>query len=1079
MKVSKVIKRNGVIEDFSEDKIINTVKAAFDSVNKSIPDKAIKGFVDQIVEVLPEIVDVEYIQDKIEKELMRRNCFSVARAFILYREEHKEARLLKDRLSYMMDYLKSDDNAATSSEEDPNANVSTKNVANLNGETYKALNRRLQRMWMKNQLNRKHPELAKQYERDINSHIMYVHDEASFSVPTNYCCAVSMYPLLMNGTSTMDGLRTTPPKNLNSFCGQLVNLTFLLAAQCKGAVAFGEFFNFFDYFCTKEWGENWDLKLDQNVYTDVYKRERTVKDVIEQAFQQIVFSWNQPAGNRSFQSPFINISYYDSNYWKALFEDFCFPDGTKPEWRRVNVLQKMFMKWFNATRKKTLMAFPVETMALLTDGKDVIDKEYKNFTAEMWAEGHSFFVYLSDSPDSLSSCCFSPDTKVLWKSSTRGVQLTSLKELDELNWETDKKNLKIFHNGFWISGKTIKTDNTDFYIVKTANHKTFYMTDNHINVTFDGEKKTKDLKVGDYLMFNTHSLQAVPENDEHLTYEQGFTVGAFLGNGSFGTRFKDGTIYDISYSQNSDNYTICMDMVSKANKQLGNDNKCVLNAVYNNVYPVRISSKELVSFIQRWTNWTEGTYANNKELNLDCLLQSYEFRKGILDGWYCTDGGNSNRCYTTSEKLKDCMEVLITSLGMNSIIDISDRTDEKITIRGKKYNRQYPLWCIRWYDPCNKRNASDIYKWKNNSQYFMITSIEHLGKCPDEQYSYCIECTDQSNPYFTLPSGLITHNCRLRNQIDKNEFSFTNGLTGVKTGSCNVLTLNLNRILQNFFRENWESMPSDIASENWENAQVKNSFKIYLTEILERLYIYHKAYKDMLYDIEEKGMLTASKAGYISMSDLYSTIGINGLNEAAEFLGIECSDNPEYKEFVRFITGTISEENKKHSSRKYKFNMEFVPAETLGSKNYMWDKNDGYVVNPNRVLYNSYFYLAEDPNTSVLEKLRLHGRDYTELLDGGVGCHINLEEHLSKSQYLKILDYAIKVGCSYFTFNVPNTECLDCGNIEKVPVDECPKCGSKNVTQWTRVIGYLRPIKNFDKYRQIEAKSRIYSKEVK
>lgn len=725
MKVSKVIKRNGVIEDFSEDKIINTVKAAFDSVNKSIPDKAIKGFVDQIVEVLPGIVDVEYIQDKIEKELMRRNCFSVARAFILYREEHKEARLLKDRLSYMMDYLKSDDNAATSSEEDPNANVSTKNVANLNGETYKVLNRRLQRMWMKNQLNREHPELAKQYERDINSHIMYVHDEASFSVPTNYCCAVSMYPLLMNGTSTMDGLRTTPPKNLNSFCGQLVNLTFLLAAQCKGAVAFGEFFNFFDYFCTKEWGENWDLKLDQNVYTDVYKRERTVKDVIEQAFQQIVFSWNQPAGNRSFQSPFINISYYDSNYWKALFEDFCFPDGTKPEWRRVNVLQKMFMKWFNATRKKTLMAFPVETMALLTDGKDVIDKEYKNFTAEMWAEGHSFFVYLSDSPDSLSSCC------------------------------------------------------------------------------------------------------------------------------------------------------------------------------------------------------------------------------------------------------------------------------------------------------------------------------------------------------------------RLRNQIDKNEFSFTNGLTGVKTGSCNVLTLNLNRILQNFFRENWESMPSDIASENWENTQVKNSFKIYLTEILERLYIYHKAYKDMLYDIEEKGMLTASKAGYISMSDLYSTIGINGLNEAAEFLGIECSDNPEYKEFVRFITGTISEENKKHSSRKYKFNMEFVPAETLGSKNYMWDKNDGYVVNPNRVLYNSYFYLAEDPNTSVLEKLRLHGRDYTELLDGGVGCHINLEEHLSKIQYLRILEYAIKVGCSYFTFNVPNTECLDCGNIEKVPVDECPKCGSKNVTQWTRVIGYLRPIKNFDKYRQIEAKSRIYSKEVK
>lgn len=709
----KVVKRDGRLVDYDEEKIIKAVEAAFVSVGRVPSDRVIKPLIKDITSSLPNPVGVEEIQNRVERGLMGRAYYDAAKAFILYREKHTEDRILKERLDYMTGYIDSSDNAASSSEEDSNANVSLKNVANLNGETYKNLNRRLQRMWMRNKLKEMFPEVAKQYEKDLNSHIIYTHDESSFSVPTNYCEAVSLYPLLINGTSTMDGLRTTAPKNLNSFCGQLVNLTFLLAAQCKGAVAFGEFFNFFDYFCVKEWGENWDDMLDIYVHNTMCQNRKTVRQTIEQAFQQIVFSWNQPAGNRSFQSPFLNIAYYDSNYWKALFEDFCFPDGTKPEWRRVSLLQKMFMKWFNATRKKTLMAFPVETMALLTDGKDVIDKDYKDFTAEMWHEGHSFFLYLSDSPDSLSSCC------------------------------------------------------------------------------------------------------------------------------------------------------------------------------------------------------------------------------------------------------------------------------------------------------------------------------------------------------------------RLRNVITENTFSFTNGLTGVKTGSCNVITLNLNRIVQDWYRASGVDL-------NYLTNDNLLGLAEYLKSILERVYKYHIAYKTMLYELEERGMLTASTAGYISIKDLYSTIGINGLNEAAEFLGLKCSDNIEYCKFVRLITSTISRLNTEHSTKEFKFNQEFVPAEQLGSRNYNWDKEDGYKVPSDRVLYNSYFYLADDPETSVLEKIRMHGRRYTGLLDGGVGCHINLSEHLSKEQYLKIIDYAIKEGCSYFTFNVPNTECKDCGHIEKIPVEKCPVCGSENTVQWTRIIGYLRPVDKFDKYRQIEAKHRVY-----
>ena len=727
-KIKKVVKRDGSIVDFNSGKIVQAIGNAFDSSGEHCID-TVNDLYGQIMNELHKLkkedyYSVEDIQDVVENVLMKKGYYKTAKLFIKYREQHKENRLLGERLSYMTSYIDSSNNAASSSEEDSNANVTIKNVANLNSEVYKNLNRRLQRMWMKNKLKELYPDsdIYKQYEKDLNHHIIYSHDEASFSVPTNYCEAVTLYPLLLEGTSTMDGLKTVPPKNLNSFCGQLVNLTFLLAAQCKGAVAFGEFFNFLDYFCVKEWGENYTEILDKIVYSDICNSKKTVKQVILQAFQNIVYSWNQPAGNRGFQSPFINISYYDSNYWKALFEDFCFPDGSKPKWERVDVLQKLFMKWFNAERKKTLMTFPVETMALLTDGKDVIDKDYKNFTAEMWSEGHSFFLYLSDNPDGLSSCC------------------------------------------------------------------------------------------------------------------------------------------------------------------------------------------------------------------------------------------------------------------------------------------------------------------------------------------------------------------RLKNKIGENEFSFTNGLSGVKTGSCNVITLNLNRIIQD-----WAKQPAKSLEENNNildktvNMPGLTGFKEYLIDILERVYKYQIAYKTILYEEEEKGMLTASKAGYISMKDLFSTIGINGINEAAEFIGLKCSYNNDYKDFCRLITGTISEQNKLHSTPLFKFNQEFVPAEQLGSRNYNWDKEDGYYVNPNRVLYNSYFYLADDKNTTILDKFRLHGKEFTELCDGGMGLHCNLEEHLSKEQYLKLIDFAISQGTFYFTFNVPNSECLDCGNIEKIPVEKCPKCGSTHITQWTRIIGYLRPIRCFDKYRQIEAKTRVYS----
>ena len=726
----KVTKRNRNLVPFDINRIETAISKAFRSCGIVWQDEVVKDIARNVK--IWEGISVEDIQDQVEELLMDYDYPQVAKEYILYRAKHKETRFIRDRINYMDRYSKSSDNAATSSETDANANVTMKNVANLEGEVYKSNNRIIQRQMMKDELHKLFPEIAKQYEEDLEHHIIYTHDEASTPVLKQYCMAVSLYPLMVEGVGNIDGVTPSEPNDLQSFSGQITNLAFLLSSQCKGAVAFGEYFIALNYYIIKEYGPNWYDKLDCSATSPHSLIHRTVKDCILKAFKQFVWGINQPAGNRSYQSPFTNISYYDKTYFTSLFGEFYYPDGSKPEWKAIDTLQRLFLKWFNNLRLKQVLTFPVETFAMVHDGNDIIDKDYKDLCAEMYAEGHSFFTYISDSADSLASCC------------------------------------------------------------------------------------------------------------------------------------------------------------------------------------------------------------------------------------------------------------------------------------------------------------------------------------------------------------------RLRNELAENTFNPTSGLTGVMTGSCNVITLNINRIVQDWARWYCCENPSRISNEelisdNWRSYLNENivNFKKYLIKILERVYKYHIAYKTMLYDIEDAGVLTSSKAGYIYMKKLYSTIGLNGINEAAEFLGIECSYNEDYKNFCRFITGTIKEQNKLHNihdkKRPFLFNQEFVPAESLGAKNYNWDKEDGYIVNPDRVLYNSYFYLAHD-NTSVLDKFRLHGKEFTETLDGGVGCHINLEEHLSKEQYLKLIEFAVENGTSYFTLNIPNSECEDCHYIVKKPITECPKCHSKKIKWYTRIIGYLRAIKNFGYERQIEASKRTYSK---
>lgn len=945
-------------------------------------------------------------------------------------------------------------NAASASEVDANANVSNKNIATMAPEVHKKANIAANRLAMHDKLTEMYGvDVAEQYLTDLETHHIYRHDESGMPVGTPYCASITLYPFLCHGMKTVGGT-STAPKHLKSFIGGFINLVFAVAAQLCGAVATPEFLAYMDYFVRKEYGDDYYLYPDRVVETG--NCHATIERVIEDYFAQVVYSLNQPAAARGSQSVFWNIAYFDHPYFTQLFDGFVFPDGGEMQWESVSWLQKKFMKWFNAERLRNILTFPVETLSLLNDGEDFVDHEWADFASEMYAEGHSFFTYTSDSVDSLASCCFPGETEVLAKASNGVFLRIPIRELHEMPWEK-KKNLTVFHNGSWVAARTIDLPGRPLYTVTTANKKTVTATDNHLWPTLDGLKQTCELTTDDWLMFSTLPLDAVPEKDRKLTWEQGFLIGMYLGDGSI--EVSGGKYKTTHFSLNRRKYESCVSIMEKALADFGVDgDKMTLRNPYNNVYPVSLYGTLLPDCIEEYV--VTGL-ANEKRLRGEAFLQSRAFRRGILDGLYATDGGNSNRIYTVSKNLAKDMEALCTTLGLPTVLDVNDRTDEPGEIRGKRYAHNFPLFCLRWYESGNKRTMGDVFRVVNNSVYFRVTDVRELGQVPSKVY--CFERGNAGEPFFTLPSGIITHNCRLRNGIQDNTFSYTLGAGGVSTGSKCVITININRLVQDATHE------GDV---KWEE-----KIRAIVGEYARRAHRYLLAFNEIVYDMRDHHMIGIYDAGFVTPEKQYLTVGINGLVEGAEHLGIDVSDNERYRAYVTAVLEPIYELNRADRTNTVMFNTELVPAENLGVKHARWDKEDDYFVP--RDCYNSYFYVVEDESVNILDKFRLHGRHYTGKLDGGSALHMNLQEHLTRDQYAMLLKYAVKQGCNYFTFNVPNTLCNDCGHISKHKLDRCPVCGSENLDYATRIIGYLTLVSKWAAERKQEHARRFYSGEDK
>ena len=398
-------------------------------------------------------------------------------------------------------------------------------------------------------------------------------------------------------------------------------------------------------------------------------------------------------------------------------------------------------------------------------------------------------------------------------------------------------------------------------------------------------------------------------------------------------------------------------------------------------------------------------------------------------------------------------------------------------------------------------------KWFNEerTKYVLTFPVETMAMLTDghdivdkEYADFSAEMWAEGHSFFCYLSDSpdsLSSCCRLRNSLKDSELDdehnhtthqFSMGTASVATGSKSVMTINLNRIVQNATRKCLEEKEGYkledgkqffVSNIGEHKAELYKYISNEITEITERVHKYQRAFNEIVKDFLSANMLDVYRAGFINVRKQYLTVGVNGLTDAAEFLGIEPNLNENYEEFVNMILETINISNRKDRTRDCMYNTEFVPGENLSNKNYNWDKKDGYYVSPKHIMYSSYFFNPEDTELSLLDKMKLHGNNFVKYLDGGQAAHLNINEHLSFEQYRQLLRVASEYGCSYFTFNCRNTVCNDCGYISKDTLDACPKCGSKNLDYLTRIIGYLKRVSSFNEARQVEEHMRSYTKD--
>ena len=1119
-----VIKRNGSYANYEPDKIRRAIRQCFKRCRVRYRaelldkiDNEVKYYIAKNMEIYPTgsptpmgayTIKVEEIQDIVENVLMASspNC---AKEYILYRNHREQVRSWVDSKEEFIRKYKESTNTANATIDD-NSNVTNKNIGILNTEIHKEDNIQISRRMVVRKLREIFPDFdAKQYERDLESHIIYKHDESSFAgAVAPYCVALTMYPFLDGGIKGIGGL-SAKPKNLDSYCGMLVNMIFAISAQFAGACLYKD-----QRLIVREDGMLKSLKISDIVskFNTKYELHNSEGD------------WEVAMVNGNLEvwedGKFVNISkVYRRKYDDKIYRIHTY-GGKVITTSKDHRFKVRFRDRDFEVKAKDLK---VNDTLYRTDKIDYpIDKASKDYK-----DGQLYGIIAGDGSININGIRVAVNYKETFISDWLDNYFHEYKGKPGIlrdghkcyQWEFNSREYAA-----WLADNIF--DGTDTY-TKSLRDDVFENASLEFLCGFlDGVLATD----GSF-QNNVHGLMLTNEKLIKQISEIVVRLGKYVSpikyyekSGSFKNARPAWKInisklinpyLDLTSIRRSSNHKYMNDTIKSTYYYGGNafkhsmgKDKAYCIGDYSKV-PVRnldaIKSIEVIDNddnyvyeIETETHW----YSAGDVLTHNCavpealLYFDYFARKEWGDDYYLHTedivNPRSQHPRTIREQIHQHFQQVVYSInqpaaarGLQSAF-VNFSYYDKAFYEGMFGNFVFPDFTKPIWESFNWLQK-DFMQWFNDErkkciltfpvESFAMVYQDHEFLDP-ESADFVAEEYARGHSFFTYISDTVdslSSCCRLKNKLQTKEFNFTNGNMGLQTGSKSVITINLNRTIQD-----WARLNNRTAGASGLSKEEQESLIEYLGAIVDRIYKYHTAYNELLWDMKDAHLLPVYDAGFIDLNKQYLTIGINGLNQAAEFLGYTCNDNEQYKQFCQLIFGAIAAKNKEAGKEKFNghtltFNTEQVPAESLAIKNYNWDKEDDYWVPEDTNLYASYIFKPNDPTTDIFEKLRMHGREYIgDYLDGGSAAHINLEEHLTKDQYKNIIKYAAEQGTNYFTFNIPMSECCDCGHIVNGPVDECPICHSHNIKYWVRIIGYLTAVTSWSAGRREEFKSRIF-----
>lgn len=1015
-------KRDGRIVSFDPSKIEGAIFKAL-TVTKSGDSKRAKKLTTKIIEILnrrfkkDEIPTVEQIQDIVEEVLILEGLIKVAKAYILYREQRRKIRettlVTEETIDRIDQYLEKLD-----WEVQENANM----TFSLQGLNRHIISYPVKKYW----LNKIYPlEIREAYENGD----LYLDKLDTLGI---YCSGWDLYDFLLKGfCGVSNKIEAKPPKHFHSALGQIVNFIFTITGEIAGAVSFSNFDTLLAPF----------IRYDNLNYQQV-----------KQALQEFLYNMATPT-RVGFQNPFSNLT-LDLKP-SSIFANQPVIIGGQPQKETYGEFEeemKIFNKAFyevilEGDKSKKPFHFPVPTINITKDFPWE-EPSYNDIFEASAKYGINYFANYINSDmkpsDVRSMCPLGGHEKVLIISNKEKSDLEYLDIKDIYKKNPKQNEYFIYSDGKFVKGKFNRFENQEMIRVTLANNHQIEMSKEHLNFVLENEGSKikilsgKELKKGMYLPYSLKTYKGKGGNEE-----LGYLVGAYAGNGS---SKEDVVVYTFNKNQKK---ILIKKLQLIAEQYFGAYSKTFLNSK-NNGLSLKIYSKALVNFCKEFVIEKE----KEKYYLPKIFGMSKEFRKGIIEGHLATNENGKNRIYTSSSKMVERLNMLAATLGTTT--NIYKNTSKKELKKTSFIILIYKL---------KKEKLKNIWFKKYKKLWVKIKTIEEL---PYKTEVYCFEVKNDEPILTVATTGILTHNCRLRLELSELYNRGGGGLfgSGALTGSVSVITINIPRIgyLSKTKREFFERL-SQIMDLAKECLEIKRKT---LENFIEKgLYPYSKFYLS--------GVKKARGAYY---ANHFSTIGLIGMNEALlNFLGENIGSKKGKKfalEVLDFMKKRLVQYQKQTGNI---YNLEATPAEGCSTKLALKDKEkypDIITAGTKEIpYYSNSTQLPINFTDDLFEALKLQDELQCKY-NGGTVFHVFLGEKMPDSQSVKKLVKTIfeNFKLPYLTITPTFSICPHHGYLTGIHF-ECPKCTIKQPCDvYSRVVGYIRPVQQWNIAKQHEFKKR-------